>query len=122
ARDQSAGSVRTGRRLAVTRRSPDAGGCVRQAHAPGGAGGPAVMMRGLGGIIYKEFIQITRNPATLAITLLIPIIQLIIFGYAIDTEVRNVRTYVLDLDNTPQSREFINRFRATGLYDMRGNV
>ncbi|MCB1217575.1 ABC transporter permease [bacterium] len=80
------------------------------------------MMRGLGGIIYKEFIQISRNPATLVITLMIPIVQLVIFGYAIDTEVRNVRTLVLDLDNTPQSREFLNRFSATGLYDILGQV
>ncbi len=80
------------------------------------------MMRGMSGIIYKEFIQITRNPATLVIMLLIPIVQLIIFGYAIDTEVRNVRTVVLDLDNSHESREFLNRFRATGLYDLMGQV
>ena len=80
------------------------------------------MLRGMSGIIYKEVIQITRNPATLVIMILIPIVQLIIFGYAIDTEVSNVKTVVLDLDNTRESREFLNRFIATGLYVIEGHV
>lgn len=79
-------------------------------------------MRGLSGIVYKEVIQISRNPATLVIMLMIPIVQLIIFGYAIDTEVRNVKTVVLDLDNTHDSREFLNRFIATGLYQIERHV
>ena len=73
-------------------------------------------LRGLGGIIYKEFIQVLRDPATLFITIFIPVLQLTIFGYAIDTEVRDVRTAILDQDRSAASRDFIARFEATGLY------
>jgi ABC transporter DrrB family efflux protein len=75
-----------------------------------------MILRGLAGIIYKELIQLSRDPATLVITLLIPVVQLTIFGYAIDTEVKNVKTAILDQDKTVESRDFINRLEATGLY------
>lgn len=74
-----------------------------------------MILRGLAGIIYKELLQLSRDPATLFATILIPIIQLTIFGYAIDTEVRDVSTAVLDLDRTPYSRNFVDRLEATGL-------
>lgn len=75
-----------------------------------------MILRGLTGVIYKELIQLSRDPATLIITLLLPVVQLTIFGYAIDTEVKNVRTVILDQDKTADSRDFINRLEATGLY------
>jgi ABC-2 type transport system permease protein len=78
------------------------------------------MLRGLGAIIYKELIQLSRDPATLVITLLIPVVQLTIFGFAIDTEVKNVGTVVLDQDMTPASRDFVDRLEATGLYHVLG--
>lgn len=76
------------------------------------------MLRGLSAIIYKEFIQTMRDPAALLVTILIPIVQLTIFGYAIDTEVRNVRTIVLDLDKSAASRDFVARLEATRLYTV----
>lgn len=76
------------------------------------------MLRGLGAIIYKEFIQTMRDPAALVVTILIPIVQLTIFGYAIDTEVKNVRTIVLDMDKSAASRDFVDRLEATKLYTV----
>lgn len=76
------------------------------------------MLRGLGGIIYKEFIQVMRDPAALVVTILIPVVQMTLFGYAIDTEVRDVKTVVLDMDKTPASRDFIYRLEATGLHKI----
>lgn len=73
------------------------------------------MFRGLAGIIYKELLQLSRDPVTLFATIMIPIIQLTIFGYAIDTEVRDVQTAVLDMDKTSYSRDFVQRLEATGL-------
>lgn len=77
-----------------------------------------MILRGLVGIIYKELIQLSRDPATLMITLLMPVVQLTIYGYAIDTEVKHVRTAILDQDKTAASRDFIARYDATGLYTI----
>jgi ABC transporter DrrB family efflux protein len=77
-----------------------------------------MILRGLGGIMYKEFIQTFRDKAALAVTILIPLVQLTIFGYAIDTEVKNVRTVVLDMDKSYSSRDFVDRLEATGLYQI----
>jgi ABC transporter DrrB family efflux protein len=74
------------------------------------------MFRGLGGIIYKELIQVMRDPASLLVTIGMPVMQLIIYGYGIDTEVRNVATVVFDQDRSPASRDFVERLEATGLY------
>jgi ABC transporter DrrB family efflux protein len=74
------------------------------------------MFRGLGGIIYKELIQVMRDPASLMVTIVLPVFQLMIYGYAIDTEVDNVSTVVFDQDRSPASREFVQRLEATGLY------
>ena len=76
------------------------------------------MFRGLAGILYKEIIQLSRDPASILVALLIPVVQLTIFGYAIDTEVKDVNVVVLDLDKSAASREFIQRFEATGLYQV----
>ena len=54
------------------------------------------LLPGLGAIVYKELRQARRDPATIFLALLIPVIQLTIFGYAIDTEVRDIRTVVVD--------------------------
>ena len=63
------------------------------------------MFKGLGSVFYKEIIQISRDPLTLVLMLLIPMIQLAVFGYAINTDVRNIKTAVYDLDHRRESRE-----------------
>lgn len=75
------------------------------------------MLRGLRGILYKEMIQVLRDPATVIISVLFPLFQLTLYGYAINTEVSHIPTAVLDLDLTPASRDFVHRMEATGLYD-----
>lgn len=67
-------------------------------------------------IIKKELIQIRRDPRMMKLIIISPIMQLIIFGYAITSEVRNVSTAILDMDNTLQSREFVDRFAANPRY------
>ena len=56
------------------------------------------MFRGFRSIFYKEVIQISRDPLTLALMLLVPMIQLMVFGYAINTDVRNIKTAVYNLE------------------------
>jgi ABC-2 type transport system permease protein len=73
-------------------------------------------------IIFKEFIQIRRDPRTLAIVLAMPLMQLILFGYAINTTVDHIATVVLDQSRDAQSRGFVSSFFNTGYFDPAGQV
>ncbi len=66
-------------------------------------------------LIRKEFIQIVRDPRTLALTLLYPVFMLFILGYAITNDVRNIPLAVLDRDQSSQSRALIEAFKVIGL-------
>ncbi|MBN1883880.1 MAG: ABC transporter permease [Deltaproteobacteria bacterium] len=69
-------------------------------------------------ILRKEFIQIFRDRRMRAIIFIPPIIQLVVFGYAANTDVRHVSTAVYDGDKTHVSREFVERFDATDYFDV----
>lgn len=69
-------------------------------------------------ITRKEFIQIVRDPRTLAVMFLIPIIQLILLGYAATTNVDHLATAVLDQDNSSESRDLINAYRVSNYFDI----
>ncbi len=75
------------------------------------------MLGGLGAVIYKEIIQVRRDPAT-KFVFIVPVFQLIIFGYAIDTEVRDVSTIVFDADRRGASREFIHKFDSSDVFKV----
>ncbi|HJQ22736.1 MAG TPA: ABC transporter permease [Blastocatellia bacterium] len=74
------------------------------------------MFKGFGSIFYKEIIQISRDPITLVLMLIIPMLQLTIFGYAINTDVRNIKTVVYNLDVGQQSRDLIAAFENTDYF------
>ena len=76
------------------------------------------MFNGLKAIAAKEVIHIRRDPITLVVALLIPLVQLTIFGYALDTDVRHIRTAVYDLDRRAAGRELVDKFEATQYYDV----
>jgi ABC-2 type transport system permease protein len=59
-------------------------------------------------IIRKEFIQITRDRRTLIMTLLMPIIQMVLLGYAANSDVKNVPLAVLDQSRSSQSRALLD--------------
>ncbi len=65
----------------------------------------------IGFIIRKEFLQIRRDRPMMALIFMVPIIQLLILGYAVSTDVKNVGIAVCDLDQSPLSRELVGRFR-----------
>jgi ABC-2 type transport system permease protein len=69
-------------------------------------------------IILKEFIQLRRDRRTLAMVIIIPIIQMSIFGYALSTDVKNISLVVWDVSNTPESRELIDSFRQTEFFSV----
>jgi ABC-2 type transport system permease protein len=73
-------------------------------------------------IIRKEFIQILRDPRTLAIILIIPIMQLFLLGYAATSDVRNVPLAVLDQNRTQASRELLDAFRAADYFKIAYSV
>jgi ABC transporter DrrB family efflux protein len=79
------------------------------------------MFRGVVAILKKEVIHIRRDPAT-RFVLAIPLIQLLIFGYAIDTDVKNVRTVVFDLNRDAESRRLIKEFENTHYFKIVGEV
>ena len=69
-------------------------------------------------IVIKEFIQIRRDRRTLAIVLALPVMQLILFGYAINTTVDHIATAVFDQSRDAQSRGFLAAFFNTGYFDL----
>ncbi len=71
---------------------------------------------GLRAILYKEFIHLRRDPATLRIAILIPFMQLLLFGFAIDMNVTHIRTAVYDLDQRRESRAFVRRLENTAYF------
>jgi len=69
-------------------------------------------------MLIKEFIQIFRDPRMRFIIFLPPIIQVVVFGYAVTTDVRYIATAVHDLDNSVASREMVARFERSGYFDI----
>ncbi len=67
-------------------------------------------------IIRKEFIQIMRDPRTLVITLLIPIMQLFLLGYSATNDVRNVPLAVFDQSQSAESRALLDSYRAADYF------
>src|SRR5512145_1883379 len=73
-------------------------------------------------MLWKEFIQMRRDRLTLAMMVMLPAIQLVLFGYAVRTEVRNLPTVVVDEANSAQSRALAQRLFNTGNLRASGNA
>jgi ABC-2 type transport system permease protein len=69
-------------------------------------------------MLIKEFIQVLRDPRMKGVLFVMPVAQLIVFGYAVTTDVRNVRTAVYDLDNSVASRALVSRFASNGYFKI----
>jgi ABC-2 type transport system permease protein len=69
-------------------------------------------------IAKKELIQIWRDPLSLAIAFLMPLMQLFIYGYAITFDVNNISTVVYDRDRSIESRELVSEFRESGYFTI----
>lgn len=76
------------------------------------------MIRRTVAITRKEIIHILRDPRTLAIMFLMPVMQLILFGYTATTDIEHLPTVVLDQDRTLQSRELVDAYRASNYFDI----
>jgi ABC-2 type transport system permease protein len=73
-------------------------------------------------IAWKELLQLRRDRLTLAMMIVLPVAQLLLFGYAINTDVRHIPTVVFDQDRSAASRDLARSMQATGFYDLVGEV
>jgi ABC-2 type transport system permease protein len=69
-------------------------------------------------MLFKEVIQTFRDPKMKGIIFLMPIVQVLVFGYAVTTDVKHITTGIYDLDNSVASRELIARFVKSGYFDI----
>ncbi len=77
--------------------------------------GLAMSLKRIRLLIWKEFIQLRRDPLLIRLLLLMPVLQLILFGYVVAVDVRNLSTAVVDLDRTATSRQLESAFSGVGL-------
>lgn len=71
-------------------------------------------------IVRKEFLQVLRDPRLVRVILIAPLLQLMMFGYAVSTDVRNVATFVVDHDHSQPSRDLVDAFTASGYFRVAG--
>ncbi len=69
-------------------------------------------------LIRKEFIQIVRDPRTLAITFVLPVMMLLLLGFAATNDVRNIALVVIDQDHSPASRRLLDAYRAADYFQI----
>jgi len=69
-------------------------------------------------IIRKEFIQIFRDPRTLVLVIVMPMMQLFLLGYAATSDVRNISLAVWDQSQSPQARALLDAFRAANYFGI----
>ena len=81
-----------------------------------------VPFRRLGAILFKEFIIVWRDPMTLFFMFFPPLVEMIAFGYALDTDVKHMAMIILNEDRTVESRQFIDRFVNTETFRVVGEV
>lgn len=78
--------------------------------------------RGFSAILYKEFLVVLRDPFTLFFMMFPPLVEMIAFGYALDTDVKNMRTIVYDEARTEESRQLVKQFESTGTFKVVGEA
>jgi drug efflux transport system permease protein len=74
--------------------------------------------RGFAAVFYKEVLHVRRDPGTLFFSLLIPLMQMVVLGFAIDTNVRQVHTVVYNADGRQESRELIDRLKNSDTFNV----
>ncbi|MCC7241351.1 MAG: ABC transporter permease, partial [Acidobacteria bacterium] len=71
-------------------------------------------------LIRKEFRQIFRDPRLRMIIFVAPVIQLVVFGYAVSTDIRNTTTFIVDHDQTATSRALVEALTSSGYFQIVG--
>ncbi len=73
-------------------------------------------------MVIKEFIQLKRDRLSLAMIVIIPLMELLLFGYAINMTPRHLPLAVLSADTSALARDFVAAVKQTGYFDIRGEV
>jgi ABC-2 type transport system permease protein len=76
------------------------------------------MWQRIGAMVFKELRQMARDPGTIALMFMFPIMQLLIFGWAINNDPRHLPLVVESNDNSAFSRAILNSLRGTGYFDL----
>jgi ABC-2 type transport system permease protein len=76
-------------------------------------------MRSLLGLLRKEAQHIRRDPRTLAVVLMLPVVQVVLFGFAIRTDVDHVRLAIVDPAPDETTLELRSRFVAAGVFEVK---
>jgi ABC transporter DrrB family efflux protein len=79
-------------------------------------------MNGLWSIVLKEIKHLQRDRTTIFIALMLPLLQLVIFGYAVDFDVRHIQTVAVDLDHSRDSRQYLAQLHAGQYIDFVASV
>ena len=79
-------------------------------------------MRVLWRVIVKEFLQIRRDRKMIPVIFVAPIVQITVFGFAVNTDVTNVPTVLVDQDRSATSRELVDRFVESGYFEVVGSA
>lgn len=74
--------------------------------------------RGFGAVFYKETLHVKRDFGTLFFSLIIPLLQMFLLGFGIDTNVRQVNTVVYNADGRKESRELLDRLRNSDTFHL----
>ena len=72
------------------------------------------------GLLAKEFRQMFRDPRMARVIFVAPLIQLLAFGYAVSTDLADTSMFVVDHDNTRESRELVSAITASGYFEVTG--
>jgi ABC-2 type transport system permease protein len=72
-------------------------------------------------VVVKEFLQIRRDVRMIPVIFVAPVVQLILFGFAVNTDVTDVPTVLVDLDRTAASRDLVARFVRSGYFQLVGS-
>ena len=73
-------------------------------------------------VLRKETREILRDPYTLIIALVLPLVMLFLFAYGVNTDVRNIELAVMDFDHTAASRDYVQAIFSSGYFDSVGIV
>ncbi len=79
---------------------------------------PEISLSRLAGLIRKEFILVTRDRGTIAMLVILPIMLLILFGFAIQFDPKHLPTTIISYDNSPLTRSYVSALQASGYFQV----
>lgn len=79
-------------------------------------------MKAILSILWKEFVQLRRDPRLFPVIFISPVLQLLLLGYAANLDVKNIPSVICDMDRSAASRDFLDGFLNSGYFSVRARV